>query len=132
MRKYSHSDIHFLWETNRWDGFLSGYGILDGKDVYLECFTESHTSPFIRKYYIYSLNQEQCNKWREDWNKFQRWIGVHCDLNSDGTRKPYIRPHHNYESNAKEYYGESFEPRNKREYLNSQILGYFIWNHNEN
>lgn len=40
-RKIKEREIHIFWETNRYDGMLSGYGIYKNKLVYIDCEYET-------------------------------------------------------------------------------------------
>lgn len=99
MSKYrlNHEDFLWLWEEDRWDGFLSGYASYKNKPVYLKCkrdFCFYKPGPIVngiedekqsdcwihRVLGVYSITPEQF------WNanvrhlKWRECVGWHCDL----------------------------------------------------
>jgi hypothetical protein len=92
------SGVRWLWETERWDGPLSGYGCYQGQTVRIAL--REDRMPLLgrydadgdliwtpRTYDVFALSAEQLAAAEQRHDDFKRWVGTHCDFDQSGTRR---------------------------------------------
>lgn len=88
MTRVMRRNVKTLWETNRWDGPLSGLCQYRGQHYRFFCFNdlECHGRKTRRKYAMRLLEPEEIADVMKRWKDFRDAVGEHCDY-IDGTWK---------------------------------------------
>lgn len=123
--------IKFLWETNRWDGPLSGHAEYNGQFCYWVCVDEDWKTK-VRRYLLYWLTEEEAKYAQDQHEKFQRYVGTHCNHNPDGTRiengKVHSQEHHSKFYDEFGWQPQESAKKDFTKHLSSdRIVGSFVW-----
>lgn len=94
MYQIPRSEIRLLWETNHWDGVLSGYAEWKGTLYYftLQDQNSDREGLWYRRYDVIPLTEKEKEQARKAHAAFQKYVGTHCDLDELGERKGEVRP----------------------------------------
>ena len=74
-----------LWETNRYDGPLSGVCFYNDKPFYFDTKDVQNETDH-RKYLLHPLSDETFQALEEERQTFKDLVGEHCEYNPDWTR----------------------------------------------
>jgi hypothetical protein len=103
MKRIPIAKIRYLYETNRWDGPLSGFCEVGGKRYYFLLFGEVFLQrplwwPFgpgrtrVRTFRLYDPPAEVWARLDECHEDFRKWVGTHCDYDEQGQRIGEVAP----------------------------------------
>ena len=76
MRQVRRKSVTPLWETNRWDGTLSGYCLYRGRPFLYDGFDTERG----RKFLMHPVSDEDFAAANERHDDFVKWVGPHCDF----------------------------------------------------
>jgi hypothetical protein len=120
--------IQFLWETNRWDGPLSGIAIYHGDLCFWQC-TNPDKSLEERVFELFHIPKDLIEDVYCKWNIFKITCGSHCDLWANGERKDCSDVRRSAQVQLSEYLSElSKLPDPFQDPRITQLsCGYFRW-----
>ena len=74
----------WIWETNRWDGPIEGVAIVNGKQRYLEMFTEDESRN--RVFNVFNPPDWWWKIIKVDKKLFEYYVGTHTSYDKNGFR----------------------------------------------
>jgi hypothetical protein len=83
MRRVLKKSLNPLWETNRWDGPLSGFCLYRGLPHYFK----AHADYDLRKATLHPLSEESFAYHKAQHEEFREHVGEHCDYEKGFNRK---------------------------------------------
>jgi hypothetical protein len=116
-------EIRLLWDSDYWDGPLSGLLLLDGRKYWYQMVEEGSEpyTEFYRRFAIVELTGEQLAE-EEKWHRlFQEKVGRHTDYDAAGKRNlGSVLPQRTWN----EFY-DAFKQWQQPNYLENRIVGWF-------
>jgi hypothetical protein len=118
-KRIAPSKIRFLWDTNLWDGPLSGTCEYEGRMCYFDIREDRDSHAHRRRSYnLYTLTTKEQRALTKQHELFRRVVGTHCDY-----PRGEVKPSTNW---WQEYYSVYPTGSGDPALTEERLIGYFF------
>ena len=120
LKKYNLGEYQTIWIGDYWDAPITGMLKIDTQFFWFELIKENWTrDDWFRRYAIIKLSDEQLEKELQVHEDFQKYVGIHWDVNMEKPPPDFV------EEQAETFYEAHLPHINSNPFEENEVVGWF-------